>query len=111
MGLSDTRERINELGLPRLSKHSTYSLNGLDEAEIEDSKEGFCEYFGIDLCGRSDEFDALLRRTDEWAAHIQNCLQAFAEVYPETGCEIEAIDLTRVENSVSRRVWSSISTA
>lgn len=96
-GLSDTRERISELGLSRLSKRSAYSLNGLDAAEIEELKEGFCAHFEIDLSGRTDEFDALLRRTDGWAAHLQNCLQAFAEVYLEAECEIEAVDFARVE--------------
>ena len=96
-GLSDTKERVNELGLSRLSKHSTYSMSGLDAAEIEELKEGFCRYFEIDLGCRADEFDALLQRTDGWAAHLQNCLQAFAEVYLEAGCEIEAVDFARVE--------------
>ena len=96
-GLSDTRVRIRELGLSRLSKRSAYSLNGLDAAEIEELKEGFCAHFEIDLGGRGEEFDALLRRTDGWAAHLQNCLQAFAEVYLEAECEIEAVDFARVE--------------
>ena len=96
-GLSDTKERVNELGLSRLSKHSIYSMNGLDAAEIEELKEGFCAHFEIDLGSRTDEFDALLQRTDGWAAHLQNGLQAFAEVYLEAGCEIEAVDFTRVE--------------
>ena len=97
MGLSDTKERVNELGLSRLSKDSTYSMNGLDAAEIEELKEGFCAHFEIDLGNRADEFDALLRRTDGWASHLQNALQAFAEVYLEAGYEIEAMDFARVE--------------
>ncbi|MXW48434.1 MAG: ATP-binding protein, partial [Gammaproteobacteria bacterium] len=70
-GLSDSRERISELGLSRLSKHSIYSMNGLDAAEIEELKEGFCVHFDIDLGNHADEFDALLQRTDGWAAHLQ----------------------------------------
>ena len=97
VGLSETTRRVNELGLSRLSKHSTYSMNGLNAAEIEELKEGFCAHFEIDLGDRADEFDALLRRTDGWASHLQNCLQAFAEVYLEVGFDIEAVDFARVE--------------
>ncbi|MXW47478.1 MAG: ATP-binding protein [Gammaproteobacteria bacterium] len=96
-GLSDTKMRIRELGLSRLSRDNVYSLNGLDTAEVAELKVGFCAHFEIDLDRHSDEFDALLQRTDGWAAHLQNCLQAFSEVYLEAQCKIEAVDFARVE--------------
>ncbi len=96
-GLSDTKMRVRKLGLSRLSKNRVCSLNGLDAAEVAELKAGFCAHFEIDLGRYSDDFDALLQRTDGWAAHLQNCLQAFSEVYLETQCEIEAVDFARVE--------------
>ena len=96
-GLSDTKLRVRELGLSRLSRDSVNSLNGLDAAEVAELKAGFCAHFEIDLGRYSDEFDALLQRTDGWAAHLQNCLQAFSKVYLEAQCEIEAVDFARVE--------------
>ena len=96
-GLSDTKVRLRELGLSRLSKNNIYSLNGLNSAEVAELKAGFCAHFEVDLGRHSDEFDALLHRTDGWAAHLQNCLQAFSEVYLEAQCRIEAVDFARVE--------------
>ena len=96
-GLSDTKMRVRELGLSRLSKNRVCSLNGLDAAEVAELKAGFCTHFEVDLGRYSDEFDALLQRTDGWAAHLQNCLQAFSEVYLEAQCEIETVDFARVE--------------
>lgn len=96
-GLSNTKMRVRELGLSWLSRDNVYSLNGLDATEVAELKAGFCAHFEIDLGKYSDEFDALLQRTDGWAAHLQNCLQAFSEVYLEVQCEIEAVDFARVE--------------
>ena len=96
-GLSDTKMRVRKLGLSRLSKNRVCSLDGLDAAEVAELKAGFCTHFEVDLGRYSDEFDALLQRTDGWAAHLQNCLQAFSEVYLEAQCEIEAVDFARVE--------------
>lgn len=96
-GLSDAKMRVRELGLSRLSKNRVCSLNGLDATEVAELKAGFCAYFEIDLSRHSDEFDALMQRTDGWAAHLQNCLQAFSEVYLEAQCEIEAVDFAKVE--------------
>ena len=96
-GLSDTKMRVRELGLSRLSDENTYSLNGLDAAEVAELKAGFCAHFEIDLGRYSNDFDALLQRTDGWAAHLQNCLRAFSRVYLEAQCRIEAVDFARVE--------------
>ena len=96
-GLSDTKMRVRKLGLSRLSKNRVCSLNGLDAAEVAELKAGFCAHFEIDLGRYSDDFDALLQRTDGWAAHLQNCLQAFSEVYLAAQCEIEAVDFAKVE--------------
>ncbi len=96
-GLSDTKMRVRKLGLSRLSDGNANSLNGLDTAEVAELKAGFCAHFEIDLGRYSDDFDALLQRTDGWAAHLQNCLRAFSKVYLEAQCRIEAVDFTRVE--------------
>ena len=96
-GLSDTKMRVRKLGLSRLSDGNAHSLNGLDAAEVAELKAGFCAHFEIDLGRYSDDFDALLQRTDGWAAHLQNCLRAFSKVYLEAQCRIEAVDFSRVE--------------
>ena len=96
-GLSNTKMRVRELGLSRFSRDNVYSLNGLNAAEVAELKAGFCAHFEIELGKYSDEFDVLLQRTDGWAAHLQNCLQAFSEVYLEAQCKIEAVDFARVE--------------
>ena len=96
-GLSDTKMRVRELGLSRLSDGNANSLNALDVAEVAELKAGFCAHFEIELGRYSDEFDALLQRTDGWAAHLQNCLRAFSKVYLEAQCRIEAVDFAKVE--------------
>ena len=40
-GLSDTKMRVRELGLSRLSKNRVCSLNGLDAVEVAELKAGF----------------------------------------------------------------------
>ncbi len=96
-GLSDTSQRVKDLGLSRLSVGRTHSLEGLDTEEVEELKRGFCAYFDIDLRHRVHEFDAMLINTDGWPAHIQNCLFAFCKVYLEANCNIDSVDFHQVE--------------
>ena len=96
-GLSDSVQRVKELGVSRLSSGATYSLECLNTAEIEQLKLGFCNYFQIDFSDHMNELEALLEKTDGWPAHIQNCLRAFAEVYLDVDCDINRVDFTEVE--------------
>ncbi len=96
-GLSNLKIRVNELGLSRLSANCTYSLEGLNTDEIDDLRKGFCSHFEINLGQRISDFDELLRRTDGWPAHVQNCLRAFAKVYLDADCDITAVDFAEVE--------------
>ena len=96
-GLSDSKQRVIELGLSRLSLDSEYSLGCLDTEETEELKQGFCRHFEIDLGPRVKEFETLLLRTDGWPAHIQNCLLAFGTHYLYRKCDVKAIDFNQVD--------------
>ncbi len=96
-GLSDTKQRVTELGLSRLSNKCTHSLDCLNEAELEDLKQGFCDHFEIELGAHASQFNALLEHTEGWPCHIQNALQAFGEVYIEAECDMNAVDFSKVE--------------
>ena len=96
-GLSDTVERVKELGLTRLSREHMYSLNCLDREETEDLKEGFCRNFQIDLGKQEAQFDQMLSATHGWPCHIQNCLYAFAKYYIEAEGDIDKVDFYLIE--------------
>ena len=46
-GRSDSVTRVEKLGLSRLYREHIYSLDGLDEQEVEELKQEFCNYFQI----------------------------------------------------------------
>ncbi len=96
-GLSDAKQRVAELGISRFSIDCTYSLECMNEDEIEELNQGFCSHFGIHLGNRNDEFNAMLVRTDGWPAHIQNCLRAFSKIYLQSNCNINRVDFAEVE--------------
>ena len=96
-GLSNTGRRVAELGLSRLSRNCTYSLDCLNAAELEDLKRGFCDNFEIELGMHANWFDTLIGGTEGWPCHIQNALQAFARNYIEAEGDMSRVDFDDVE--------------
>ena len=96
-GLSNTRQRVGELGLSRLSRNCTHSLDCLNAAELEDLKRGFCGTFEIELGMHANWFDTLIGGTEGWPCHIQNALQAFARSYIEADGDMSRVDFDDVE--------------
>ena len=96
-GLSNTRQRAAELGLSRLARDCTRSLECLNAAELEELKKGFCGQFKIELGEHASWFDDLIGSTEGWPAHIQNALLAFARDYVKAQGDMSRIDFSNVE--------------
>ena len=96
-GLSDSTFTTSKLGLTRLAGDACYSLDRLDDLEINELKTGFCAHFEIDLKDREVEFESLLQSTEGWPSHIQNSLQAFAIHYVKANGDIDSVNFSSVE--------------
>ena len=96
-GLSDSKIRASEMGLTRFIEGSVRSLSCFNESELAELKAGFCRHYEIELGRCENQFDLFLEATDGWPCHLQNGLQAFAEIYIEAGGDIEQVDFVDVD--------------
>lgn len=76
-GLGDTKSRIADMGLTRISPTQQHSIGGFPVEETTEFMVGSCAYFGIDLSDATkQEIDRLARNCDGWPRHLHHSLQA-----------------------------------
>jgi len=74
VGLGNTADRIDTLGLSRVTRIRT--LGGLSREEARTLMLKFCEAFGVGIQGYEHRLNRLADMCDGWPRHLHNALQA-----------------------------------
>jgi len=93
-GLSDTKERVEDMGLTR--GLTTHTLRCLDQDERNELVVAFCQKFMVDIEGHEPVLQDLVKPTEGWPRHLHFTFQALAN------------ELLRVEGTMSEVNWSYV---
>ncbi|MCY4228776.1 MAG: ATP-binding protein [Gammaproteobacteria bacterium] len=98
-GLGDTKSRIADMGLTRISPMQQFSIGHFQAEETAEFMSKSCAYFGVDVPdGTDQEIDRLARNCNGWPRHLHHSLQALG---------IEAL---KVDGNLRVAAWDNIHT-
>ncbi|MCY4006433.1 MAG: hypothetical protein OXE84_06355 [Rhodobacteraceae bacterium] len=93
-GLSDTKERMEDIGITR--GLTTHTLHCLDQDERDELVVAFCQKFAVNVEGYEPVLQDLVKPTEGWPRHLHFTFQALAK------------EFLRVEGTISDVNWSHV---
>ncbi|MYB33590.1 MAG: ATP-binding protein [Gammaproteobacteria bacterium] len=103
-GLGDTRSRIADMGLTRISPTQQHSIGPLSAEETAEFMSSSCTYFGIDVPdGVAQEIDRLVRICDGWPRHLHHSLQALGIEALKAGGNLGEADWGNIHTEAASR--------
>ena len=113
VGLSDTADVLDGMGLTRLSVHPLGGLSTQPDpdrdgyTEVADLMLSFCDHFGIGRTGQTDRLMAPATPCEGWPRHLHFALQALGREVLRTDGDLTAVNWPVIlqEAAVSRREY------
>jgi len=99
-GLSDTQERVEDIGITR--GLTTHTLHCLDPSERDELVVAFCQKFAMDVEGYEPVLHDLVTPTEGWPRHLHFTFQALAKEFLRVDGAVRDVRWRHVEDDAAR---------